>query len=319
MFAVTAMCTTGVLAGGVEDVQRYIDQFGFVDQLSFDAQIRTVMLVPIGPRQTMTMESEGGYHYAFDTGRFVVESHIVSEDPRHTFMDRVSLFAHTGESYLVYTADEEMHETFDTEMTNAVTSVAANPMLLPLGFLRCDLDPFVLMGLEHFRDAEDREQIEKNIKHMRLRTDGRAGEFIEIELHAERNVRGSMQEETYHIYLNSPGEADAGFGLPKRIEMFAGGERAGMIVVAGYSPVRTESGVVYLPDEVTYTLHVGGELAVDTTEVKVNAEIGTYSTEHLSAHSFRSDLAEEPVRVMKEHGIQWRARPSLRSETKSED
>lgn len=310
VMGVLAVCAAVAFGGEVDDVRRFVAQFEQLDRLRFDGEIRTVMLVPEGAGSVTRMESAGAYHYAFDAGRFVVESNIVSKDPSHAFLDRVSLYAYTGDAYVFYDAGMDAHESFAQPPERVGVFVSMNPLVLPIGFLRCDLGSFELMGLEHFDDEADGEAIEENIEQMRVVRDARGQVCVEITLDPERDQRGGAEVERYRVYLHKAGAFGAGFGLPRRIEMRDGSGSPGEIVIGGYASVRTGTGVVYLPSEVTYKVRMQGEGAGDATEVKSNARLRSFSTGELPASAFRPDMPGVEIRVSKDEGILWDGKPS---------
>lgn len=300
-------------ADEIEDLDRYLDQFTRLGRIAFDARGQ-IDMVPGGKdkaeRVRASGRASGAYHYAFDDGKFVVESQVTSADPEHSILDRVGVYAFTGERYLVYLAELDVHEAFD-EPQNAASLLLPNPMVMPLSVLRSDVDPGIPLGLEHFDDAGDIREIGRNIASEEIRGDDNGRRYIEIALDPDRDVRQHGRAGTlYRVYMHEDARFGAGFGLPERIEMRRDGEVVATVYVPEYLRVATDEGVVYLPGDVRFDARMFEEVMGDPARLKIRADVGSYRTDKLPASAFRPDLPGTEISVTEDGEILWDGKPS---------
>ncbi len=309
MVVVGLMFGRAAVANEIEDLDRYLGQFTRLERIAFDARGQVVM-IPGDKGKTGRGEASGAYHYAFDDGRFVVESQITSARAEYSILDRVGVYAFTGEKYLVYLAKLDVHEAFN-EPQKAASILLPNPLVMPLSVLRSDVDSGIALGLEHFDDAGDLRTIRRNIASESIREDDINRRYVEIVLDPDRNVRQHGRAGVhYRVYMHEDDRFGAGFGLPERIEMRVDGERQATIYVSEYLAVETERGVVYLPGDVRIDLRLFAEAIADPARLKMHMDVGTYRTDELPESAFRPDLPGTEISVTEDGEILWDGKPS---------
>lgn len=238
----------------IEDLDAFLSQYAMIRDLNVEAQgTRAMTVTEYGVSNEAIAQGPARFYYSWSGDRGVgmlrVEADMVAVNAHGGVLEQRLKYAFDGETHSLYDPMVNVYETRSMEML-AGAGVPVNPALYPVVGLRPDMIGLIVKHPGHFADTD---RVRSSIVSAELVRDEEGELCVELRLDEPRREGESAPEELdrrYRYYMTAAHE-DAGFALPKRIDMLERGALSGTITLGEYTGVETGRGVVVLPRRVS--------------------------------------------------------------------
>ena len=265
-----------VFAGDFEDFSLFIKQYEQIGSLQVNANYTYELTIQPDAVSYHNAKASGPYQYLYTNGMTKIHSDLVASDELSQFLELRLDYSFDGEYFYIY----DLHQKVLEKTTNTpllAQHLPMTPALYPVAFLRGDLVPELLLGIEHYQNSS---LLVSNIKKHREMTnsDGQPYLLIQLDTDPAMTHDNPPKRSEYHIYMS---DSESPIPLPRRIEWWADKALSAVFLMPVYLEVENDEQPLFLPKSGSFIAYENDEAILEYKFI-----VNSYSTDQVDDSRF---------------------------------